>query len=180
MENKAHPIDDYRFMEKDGFLFDANIWLLLYARQDQNDQRIPRYSKALKRILQAKSRIFIDLLVLSEYMNRYARIEHDFATKRSGNFKSFRNSPKFKPIAADIVNSTKRILNQCERIGSSFEQVDMDALLSDYQIKCPDFNDQMLAETCKIHHLKLVTDDADFKDYELTLLTANRRLLIQR
>lgn len=158
-------------------LFDANIWLFLYARPVPDDSRIPLYSEAFKRILEAKSRIFIDVLVLSEFINGYSKIEHRFSRK-GGKLKEFQKSSAFKPIAADIVDAVKRILRQGKRIGSGFEQVDMGALLSNYQMKCPDFNDQILAKICKTRHLKLVTDDAGFKDDELTLLTANRHLLV--
>lgn len=39
-----------------------------------------------------------------------------------------------------------------------------------------DFNDQILAEICRINNIKLVTHYADFGGYNLTILTANPKL----
>ena len=166
MKNKAFHIDRYTFTEKDILLFDANIWCFIYGRQDPTDCRIRIYSKALANALKAKSRILIDVLVLSEFINRYSRIEHTIAKASGGanDFKSFRKSPKFKTVVVDIVAASRRILKHCERTGSGFELLDIDLLLSDHQTKCPDFNDQVLAAACKANSLKLVTHDGDFND----------------
>ena len=56
----------------------------------------------------------------------------------------------------------------------------MNALLTDYESKCPDFNDQILVELCKSRSLKFVTHDGDFKDYSITVLTANKGMLSKR
>jgi predicted nucleic acid-binding protein len=43
---------------------------------------------------------------------------------------------------------------------------------------CVDFNDQIIADTCKTKTLLLVTDDGDFRDYkEISILTANPRAI---
>jgi len=41
-----------------------------------------------------------------------------------------------------------------------------------------DFNDLVLVELCRSKGFMLVTDDGDFKGKGITVLTANRRLLI--
>lgn len=176
MKSKVLHIDSYPFSKNDTFLLDTNVWLFIYGRQDPNDRRIAIYSKALARILTAGSRVFIDVLILSEFVNRYSRIEHNIM-KSPGEFKFFRKSSRFKSVAQDIVHALRRILDHCERTESGFGSLDVDILLTDYQTKCPDFNDQILAELCKVRGLKLVTHDGDFKDCGITLLTANKSLL---
>ena len=86
---------------------------------------------------------------------------------------------KFKTVAEDIVTASRQILKHCERTGSGFESVDINAILTDYKERCPDFNDQMLVEICKTKGLKLVTHDGDFKDCGLILLTANKNILLK-
>lgn len=179
MKNKTFKIDRYSFTKNDALLLDANIWCFIYGRQDPTDWRIPVYSKALANILKAKSSIFIDVLVLSEFINRYSRIEYEIAKTSGGpkEFKAFRKSSRFKTTVVDIVAASRQILRHCQRTGSGFELLDINALLSDHQIKCPDFNDQILTEACKAQGLKLVTHDGDFKDCGLTVLTAQKYLL---
>lgn len=178
-KNKTYKVDRYPYSEKDKLFFDANIWLFLYGPQDLKDWRIPVYSKALHHILSAKGKVFIDVLVFSEIINRYARIEFELNKTLGGstNFKTFRNSSKFNKVAKDIVDACRRILKNCERTQSDFKGVDIDSLLNDFQAGQHDFNDPMLAEICKLQGLKLVTHDGDFKDRGLTVLTANKRLL---
>lgn len=175
------PIVEYTFTSTDRLLLDANIWLFMYGRQDPKDSRIPIYSRAFANILNAKSRIFLDVLVLSEFINRYSRIEHNIVKDSHGpkEFKRFRKSPEFKTVAEDIVTASRQILKHCKRTGSGFESVDINAILTDYKERCPDFNDQMLVEICKTKGLKLVTHDGDFKHCGLILLTANKNILLK-
>ena len=70
----AYSIDQYTFSDTDEVLLDANIWLFVYGPQySATDQRTAVYSDALKRMLSAKTRIFVDVLVLSEFVNSFAR-----------------------------------------------------------------------------------------------------------
>jgi len=54
------------------------------------------------------------------------------------------------------------------------------ALVDEYEKGNSDFNDQVLAELCKSKGLTLVTDDSDFADTGLTIVTANQRLLTRK
>ncbi|MGH8547812.1 MAG: hypothetical protein ACRERU_04290 [Methylococcales bacterium] len=51
-------------------------------------------------------------------------------------------------------------------------------MIDEYAAGDSDFNDQVIAELCKKRGLKLVTDDGDFGRYEISIVTANRRLLV--
>lgn len=177
MAGEVLHVRDYRFTSADELFLDANVWL--YIHGPQRPSRGPRtdyYSSAFRRILEAKCRIYIDVLVLSEIINRWARFHY----QESGagfSFKAFRNSDAFKPIAFHIAADTRRILTQCSPVESGFTMLDMDALTAEYGHGRADFNDQVIRETCKRNLLKLVTDDADFAGEGVTILTANNRLL---
>ncbi|MBC6473067.1 MAG: PIN domain-containing protein [Hormoscilla sp. GM102CHS1] len=176
MSKQVYPIDEYQLMPNDALLFDANIWLYLYSPQGDRYPRVKRkYNLAFRRIRSAKVPIFIDVLILSEFINAYARFVYNnlpAATKQS-NFKAFRNSADFKPVAEQIAKYSRSIVEKSERIDSGFESVDLEEIVVDYAGVNADFNDRMLAELCKAKALKFVTHDADLKGDNLTIITAN-------
>lgn len=180
MPGAIHRISTCRFSDTDRLFFDANIWLFLYGRQHgPTDSHVRVYSAALKQILAADSHIFIDALVLSEVINRMARFPYNkmSASTRPQDFKFFRNSAAFKPIAKDIADTCRRILGQAMRIESEFSSIDIEVVLNGYETGRVDFNDFVLAELCRTRGLKFVTDDGDLKGLAVTILTENSRLL---
>jgi predicted nucleic acid-binding protein len=180
MRNDAKHIEGYAFTAADKLLFDTNIWLHIYGPQgNPADRRAKIYSTALARILAVQCQVYLDVLILSEFVNRYARLRYDILrpTGWPKEFKSFRRSAAFKPIAKDIAADAQRVVKHCERIDSGFETVNMDILLAEYGDGVADFNDQILVDLCKAQALILVTHDADFRNRGLTLLTANQHLL---
>ena len=133
MTSKIHLVDGYQFTKSDVFLFDANIWIYIYVPQEANRWTAKVYSKALAEISKAKGAIFIDVLVLSEFINRYARLEYG-RVKNQGAFryfKDYRKSAVFMPVAKAIADASRRILEHCRRTESCFESVDINTLLAD-------------------------------------------------
>jgi len=179
MKNKAEDITRYIFQATDILFLDANVWYLVFGPSDPSDWRVSIYSGALAKMQTAQSRIYIDALVLSEFINRYARLKYNLSPLKSTvDFKQFRQSAEFKSVAQDIAADVRRILRYCTRIESGFSTLDINALVDEYEEGNSDFNDQVVAELCKSKSLKLVTHDRDFKDRGLMVVTANRALLI--
>ncbi len=179
MAGLAADIRSHRFAPADNLFLDANVWMLLYGPQySPCDRRVRVYSAALKDILAAGCHLFLDALVLSEFVNRYARYEYDVQppTKKPRTFKDFRNSSSFKPSARHIAAECERILKLCRCVESGFSALDADALLTTYAAGQTDINDQIMAELCRTQGWTFVTDDADFKGV-IPLLTANGHLL---
>ena len=176
MTRKAEAITRYDFKPSDELLLDANIWLLVYGPQKPGDRRVAVYSQALAKILAAKSRIYIDVLIVSEFINSYARLKWKLLSPPL-EFKAFRKSSVFKPVAQDIAADVKRVLQHCTRVENGFESLAIDNLIDEYAVGDSDFNDQILTTLCKRKGLKLVTDDSDFKGQEILVITDNRRLL---
>ena len=174
---KAEAITSYTFTSTDELLLDTNVWLLVYGPQKPGDRRVAVYSGALARILAARSRIYIDVLIVSEFINTYARLQWKLSFSSFADFKQFRKSTHFQPIAQDIAADMKRVLQHCTRIANGFESLAIDAVLDIYMAGDSDFNDQILAAICQRAGLKLITDDADFKGWDIPVITANRRLL---
>jgi predicted nucleic acid-binding protein len=180
MPERARAIEGHTFTRSDKLLLDANVWLFIDSpRYRPTDRQAKIYSTALKRMLDARCTIFIDALILSEFVNVLARWEYNNlpVPQRPSDFKTFRNSSAFKATAKNIADSCWRILQIATRIESRFASCDPADLLHQYEAGRSDFNDLLLAHLCRDQALTLVTDDADFRGIGLPILTANSRLL---
>ena len=175
----VYSIENYTFTSKDRLFFDANIWIYLYFPSTSNDWKVRVYSYAYERIRKAQGRIYLDVLVLSEFINRVARIHFELVkdSRNFKNFKEFRGDSLFQETAKEISGSVRTFLKGCERIDSLFPTVDMERIVTDYETATSDFNDLMIAEICRANQLTLITHDADFQNRNIPILTANRRLL---
>jgi len=177
MPHEVLAVTDYVFQPEDQLFLDANIWLFVYGPQKPGDSKAATYSQALAEILAAQCRIYIDVLIVSEFINTYSRLQWYVMDKPCGTFKRFRKSPDFKPIAQDIAADVGRVLKHCTRIESGFEASNLEELIAEYSAGDSDFNDQVITALCKRKGLKLVTDDGDFHGQGIPVVTANRRLL---
>ena len=184
MNHKVITVRRHNFTSKDKLFLDANIWLYLYCPQGSRDYWVKIYSNVFDRILKAKSQIYIDVLIVSEFINRFARQEWELAKEEwiptgspLNSFKNFRDSLHFKPIAQGIAAAVKQIMQNCSQIERGFEILRIDDLLNDYAKGNSDFNDQVITELCKSNGLTLITNDGDFKTQEIPILTANPSLL---
>jgi predicted nucleic acid-binding protein len=178
--SKALDIAAYQFTETDKLFFDANVWLDIYGPQGApNNFRTRIYSTALAKAIQAQCCIFTDVLVISEFINRFARIEHQilYTGRAPQDFKSFRNSPGFQPIASAITAAVRNILKFAARLESGFSTIDINAVLTEFDVRPSDFNDQIIVGLCLTNQLQLVTHDSDFKGRGVDILTANRKII---
>lgn len=57
-------------------------------------------------------------------------------------------------------------------IGKVFNEPDICAI----DLANADFNDELIIQTCQEHQCVLVTNDADFKEANIDILTANNKL----
>jgi hypothetical protein len=175
--NEIKDISSYSFSEDDHLFLDANIWLSVYGPMAYQRRRMLIYANAIRDIRKANCSIFVDVLIISEFINTYARWEYKQSVSRPNTFKDFRKSTAFVPIAKDIAVNAKRIIKQCQRCDSNFARIDVEALLMEFEKGDSDFNDQIFSKICRDKELTLVTDDGDFKGSGLTILTANNQLL---
>jgi predicted nucleic acid-binding protein len=176
MKHKAIAVKQHNFTSEDKLFLDANIWFYLFGPHKPGVPAVQTYSNVFNCILNAQSQIYIDVLVVSEFINAYARRKWRLISPHLNPFKVFRNSSDFKPVAQDIAAEVKQIMKHCSRIESSFATLGIDDLLNDYATGDFDFNDQVITELCKSNELTLITDDGDFKTQEIPVLTANPNL----
>ena len=79
MNHKATQVEQHNFTLTDKLFLDANIWLYLYCPQGSRTYWVKTYSNVFDRILDAESQIYIDVLVVSEFINTFARQEWKLA-----------------------------------------------------------------------------------------------------
>jgi predicted nucleic acid-binding protein len=179
MNSQIIPLTSHKFTSSDQFLIDANIWFYVNGPVgNPKHQRATDYSAAIKSMVKAGSRIHIDAIILSEFVNAYARFEmHRSSKYHDSGFKAYRRSEEFPRVARDIAIACRGILKIVgRRIDTQLSNAPLEQMLRDFETGRFDFNDQILLDSCKRNGLILVTHDIDCKDYDIAVLTANARL----
>lgn len=178
-KNKAYDLSTYPFGKDEPLLLDTNVWLYLFpAPSDRSSSWSGVYSAAFKTIRTAGCQLAMDVLVLSEYLNRYCRIEWAALHRNTHpDFKKFRKSPDFVGVGQGAATYARSLLKLCTAHDHPFGSSDLGVLLADFEAGHHDFNDGLLAETCQRHGWKLVTNDGDFTTGGIEVITANRTLL---
>jgi predicted nucleic acid-binding protein len=178
MKNKARDARTHRFVPSDQILPDANIWLYLYGpAANPAAWQVRIYSSVFAGLLTAKSQLYLDVLVLSEFVNRFARIEWKRLAPTITDFKVFRQSASFPPVAQSIQVQVAQILTVCKPVNHHFAEWNLTTLLQEYRAGATDLNDQLLVESCRKHNLAILTNDKDFTDGGINVFTAHRDLL---
>lgn len=181
MCDHASDIRTHTFAADDRLMLDTNVWLSIYGPDPTRRRRCAHYQNAFRRMREAKSQLHLDVLVLSEFINAWARLEYsqNYPAGQPGrlSFKQFRDSPGFGPVAEEIAIQATRICRAVTRCETGFASCDVGSLLAEFGQGSSDFNDLMLANLCNKRGLIFVTDDGDFKGSDHAILTANRRLL---
>jgi len=178
-KNKAHNTATYIFQKGEKILLDANVWLYLQPPVAQPTPHYSwQYSAALKNLLTAGAQPVIETLVLSEYLNRYLRLEYDVSWRSKYQyFKDFRRSCDFQTVAKGAVAEARQILKLATAEDTPFSQTDLISILIETEAGSLDFNDGILVETCRLQGWKLLTNDSDMTIGGIDVLTTNRKLL---
>lgn len=179
MSNSATALDEYKFSRKDIFLFDANIWLYLFPAPSSSSFHLTKsYSSAFKNILSTGCTVVINALILSEYLNRYCRLEWSALHKvQFPDYKLFRQSAEYAAVGQAAAGFAGNILKLCKKGDDCFSIADMGKILGGFENGTVDFNDGMIVDACMRHTWTLVTHDGDFTRGDISVLTCNRRLL---
>lgn len=179
MNNKAYDLTSYSFSAGEQVLLDTNIWLYLFPAPGNPQQRFAKqYSAAFMRLIEAKAQPVLDSIVLSEYLNRYIRIEWEGNYKAQyTKFKDFRKSADFQIVAFSAQTFALRIISFCQIHSLPANEIDFNKALTIFTAGNLDFNDALLIDICKKRNLKLITNDGDFKSGGIDVLTTNPRLL---
>ncbi|HOW15007.1 PIN domain-containing protein [Methanosarcina sp.] len=172
----VHSTETYDFPSEKGYFFDTNIWLYIYGPIGWPDQKSAVYSRVLREIRNSNGTIYINCMIISEFINAFSRIEFKQQTTYS-RFKEFRNSLSFRPVAEDIASNVKKILRNTLACDPNLNVIDLPEIMSFFEQGKYDFNDLLFAEICRAKGLVFVTHDKDFSELGVEILTANEKLL---
>ena len=76
MKNKAYDLSSYTFSSNEQVLVDTNVWLYLFPAPGNPPHNFAQqYSTAFANLVSAQAQPVLDPMVLSEYLNRYIRLE---------------------------------------------------------------------------------------------------------
>lgn len=133
-----------------------------------------KYATAFRNLLKQGNSLFVDFLIISEVVNRILRIEHK-KINPTIRFKEFRDSQDGKDALNDIYTIIKNdILSRFSIVGKAFNKQEIEECLIVDKL---DFIDKATVEICKENELVLLTNDKDFKNTDLDILTGNIKIL---
>ena len=92
-------------------------------------------------------------------------------------FKTFRASADFKNIAIEIAVNIRKIVRFSKICNHELSDIALFEVSDDFENGIYDFNDLIITEICKDKNLILVTDDGDFKDSNIEVVTVNNKML---
>ena len=177
---KIERIGDFKVKSGDYFFFDNNVWMFLFSPiSGAKDYQQRVYSNLFKEIQSARATIFINSLVVSEYINRSLRLNHslwrDRVVKSGVRFvdykKDYRPTKEFEDAKNEVCDEMRNILSIAERKPDDFNAMDLTSVLAAREM---DFNDSYYVSFCKLNNFILVTDDKDMQStsLDITILTA--------
>lgn len=186
MYNRIKSVETYQFVSSDRLFLDTNVWMRVFGLNSLPDKDTDVYSRAFKRILEVGCEVYIDPVVMSEFVTVSSRIawrEHIKRMRKSGQhvrFKDFRRSQEFRPMAKNIDHYIQQISRYSRRIQIDFGKVDLAQMGKEIRLGRADFSDLIFSKICRENSLKLITDDGDFETNGITVITANKKLLTSR
>ncbi len=168
-----YKLQDYAQLSGKDIFVDANVLIYLFWPSGRHSFE-SNYASVFRNLLRQGNCLYIDFLVVSEVVNRILRIEHQKLNSNQP-FKNFRNSQDGKGVINDIYTIVKNnILNNFEIIGKTFNKSDIEGFLMVDQL---DFVDKAIASICFENNFVLLTNDRDFKNSGLDILTGNPHIL---
>jgi predicted nucleic acid-binding protein len=164
---------------------DTNIWIYLFCPLGHSKEFIVRkYSRAFNRLIHSDNKLYIDVMILSEFINRYLRlafhvymennnIESGFDFK-----KDYKQTDDFKENIQLIVSTIKnKILPKVSVANFNYGNKNIEELIDNLKDKMTDFNDLHFEKLCKTKGFILLTDDGDYSDSSLDIISGNPKIL---
>lgn len=160
--------------------FDTNIWLYMFCEiGDYKDWLIRKYAYAFQYILKNDILIYTDFSIISEFVNRYLRMQFEQYKTKEKDFtlnykKNYRNTDDFKEAWENICIIIKEsILEISNIINYNHTDCSISTILDPANFDI-DINDSHIITICKENDMYLMTNDRDFKDAGINIISANK------
>ncbi len=170
--------------EADRFVFDTNVLLYLHGytetyKSKDRDRAIREYSIIANNIIQEKSKVYMDITALSEFVNVY--INEALAYKLKEDPKTFkfrkkdhRDTPEYIEVLEELDSVLKQILSSYDMtiIKDVHDCFDIGGAIN--ALRVMEFNDHLISLSAQKHDLYLVTNDSDivYNSEHLKVVTA--------
>lgn len=168
-----YRLQDVSLLQDRKIFVDANV--LIYLFWPTGSYYYERnYAQVFNSLLKQGNDFCVDIFVISEIINRILRTEHNQLqpTKR---FKDFRDSVEGKQALSDIHLIIKNnILPRFDIAGKNYNKSEIERFLVVDEL---DFVDKSTYTICKENSFVLLTNDKDFKNTDLDILTGNPNIL---
>ena len=107
-------------------------------------------------------------MVLSEFANRYLRMDFELWKKESKNYGAdfkgdFVSTSRYIETVQEIKIQINQVLKFCEKASDNFNAIDINSVFNHFE--SIDFNDAYYLELAKLFNWKIVSDDKDFIKY---------------
>ncbi len=156
--------------------FDANVLIYLFWPSGQHNWE-RNYSKAFSILLRKKNKLYVDFLVISEIINRAHRIEYEKylcnnnLKRQKFSYKKFRDSKEGKDVLSDINLVVKdSILKRFYVATKTFNKEEIKNFLI---VESLDFIDKAILKICIENDYVLFTNDKDYKNSNVDILSSN-------
>jgi predicted nucleic acid-binding protein len=179
MRNR-YSFKDISKLKNKSVFFDANI--ILYTFWPTGSQHWEQqYSKIFKDILNNNINKSLNFIVISEVINRAIRTEYEkylqikSKQKSSFSFKKFRDSKEGQSALTDIYNIiNNKVLKNFEIIDKYYNNDEIKKFLVTDNL---DFSDKAIVSLCDENNYILLTNDTDFKNSNIDILTSHPKIL---
>jgi predicted nucleic acid-binding protein len=169
----AYSFNDVSLFREREFFVDANVFISRFYRERGviPSIRTRAYMKMYKRLVADGYRLRTSFDVISEYINRAMRMSHRDSVFYALDYKIFRDSEDGHD-ALQRIHDTLRddILNQVLIVERPYDNASVEKLLV---IDRLDFVDRSIVAICGDRSYILFTDDGDFLDSSIEVLTNN-------
>lgn len=178
----AKFIDISKYIPKalETFYFDNSVWMYLFCPLgNYNSTKQKYYSSFLQSIKTSNGTIFISSLVLSEFSNRYLRMDFERwkaeYKKPTAVFKrDFVGTVRYRTTVEEIKRCINQIMKLCDKTHDNFNAIELNSVFQ--HLPEIDFNDGYYIELAKLGNWKIVTDDKDFikcTSHSLEIITSD-------
>lgn len=173
----TYKLKDFAQLYGKDIFVDANVLIYLFWPTGQYSYESD-YARVFRNLLRQGNNLYVNFLIISEVVNRILKIEFQKLKSNSNQsfkFKDFRNSEVGRDVINDIYLIVQtEILSRFEIIDKTFNKNDIEGFLMVDQL---DFVDKATVSICSENNLVLLTNDRDFKNSGLDILTGNPRIL---
>lgn len=181
-------LNDIQTLDHKNIFVDTNIWLYLFGGlSNVHEFILKKYTRAFKYLIGSRNKLFTDITVLSEYINRCLR--HAFSIYKVNNEKGeefdykkdYRETQDYREALESILSGINhKILRFAQISNIDYTKESIEELIANLGKRSLDFNDAHIEKLCRQKEFILLTDDKDFSDSTVVVISGNPKFFSNR